>query len=120
MLRSFHVFALRHRNPIALRTPNSPGRHDLLFRVAFGSIDTNAEAARHFRVSPMTIWRWRHDKAPLPERVLNELERLIQKRVAESHQAQTDLRNYRLEPRPEPPLSGFCADRNRRVVKPRY
>ena len=46
------------------------GRHDVLFRVVFGS---DGSAARYFQVSRMTVWRWRHDKAPLPKRVLEAL-----------------------------------------------
>ena len=46
------------------------GRHDLLFKVVFGS---DGSAARYFQVSRMTVWRWRHDKAPLPKRVLEAL-----------------------------------------------
>jgi hypothetical protein len=64
------------------------GRHDLLFKLVFGS---DGSAARHFKVSRMTIWRWRHDKAPLPKRVLEALPQLVQARVAEAHLAQAEL-----------------------------
>jgi hypothetical protein len=91
------------------------GRHDLLFKVVFGG---NAVAARFFRVSKMTIWRWRHDKAPLPKRVIDALPELLQQRVAEAHLAQTEFRYFLLEPpKPIRPLSGCCAGRHRKIKK---
>jgi hypothetical protein len=77
------------------------GRHDLVFRVAFG---TDGHAARFFGVSRMTVWRWRHDRFPLPERVLRVLPDLLQDKVAEAHQAQQDFRYFLAEP-PKHPLS---------------
>jgi hypothetical protein len=41
------------------------GRLDLVFKVAFGN---DAAAARALHVSKMTVWRWRHDRSPLPKR----------------------------------------------------
>ena len=83
------------------------GRHDLIFKVAFGS---NAAAARSLRRSKMTIWRWRHDRSPLPNWVTDVLEGLVQTRVEEAHAAQAQLRDFRrLPPRPPRPLSGACA-----------
>jgi putative DNA primase/helicase len=58
------------------------GRHDIIFRVAFGS---DAAAARKLRVSRMTIWRWRHDCAPLPRWVVEALPNLIQNKAAGSN-----------------------------------
>ena len=60
------------------RTP--PGRHDRIFKVIFG---TDSAASSHYKKTRMTIWRWRHDKAPLPNWVSDDLAGLIQKRVAE-------------------------------------
>jgi hypothetical protein len=91
------------------------GRHDLVFKVVFGS---DAAAAKFFRVSKMTIWRWRHDRAPLPKRVVDELPNLIHGKVAEAHLAQTVFRDFlALAPKPDRPLSGCCAGRDRRVKK---
>jgi hypothetical protein len=91
------------------------GRHDLLFRVVF---DSDAAAARFFSVSKMTIWRWRHDKAPLPKRVIDALPELLQQRVAEAHLAQTEFRYFLLEPpKPLRPLSGCCAGRHRKIKR---
>jgi hypothetical protein len=83
------------------------GRHDLLFKVVFGG---NGAAARFFRVSKMTIWRWRHGRAPLPRHVVEILADLVQKKVAEAHLAQNELRYFLSEPpKPPHPLSGCCA-----------
>jgi hypothetical protein len=71
------------------------GRHDLVFKVVFGG---DAAAGRALGVSRMTVWRWRHARSPLPERVSKILLDLLQKRVAEVHQAQTDFRYFLLEP----------------------
>jgi hypothetical protein len=83
------------------------GRHDIIFRVAFGS---DSAAARALRVSRMTIWRWRHDRAPLSNRVMEVLPDLIQAKVAEAHLAQTELGYFlALPPKPPRKLSGCCA-----------
>jgi hypothetical protein len=88
------------------------GKHDFLFTVVFGS---DAAAARSLRVSRMTVWRWRHDRVPLPKWVANILADLIQTKVAEAHEAQQELRHYlALSPRPLRPLSGCCAGLHRR------
>jgi hypothetical protein len=89
------------------------GKYDLMFKVAFGS---NAAAARALRVSIMAIWRWRHDRAPLPKWVADILADRIQTRVEEAHAAQSQLHDFLREP-PKPPrkLSGCCAGRERRV-----
>ena len=93
------------------------GRHDLLFKVVFRS---DAEAADALCVSQMSIWRWRHDKAPLPNGVADILTDLIQIKVEEAHQAQDQLRYYRAEPpRPRRPLSGCCAGYARKSDIPR-
>jgi hypothetical protein len=91
------------------------GRHDLLFKVVFGS---NAAAARYFKVSRMQVWRWRHDRSPLPPQVADALSSLVQSRVEEAHLALTELRNFLREP-PKPPrkLSGCCAGRHRKVKR---
>ena len=69
----------------------APGRHDLVFRVAFG---TDGRAARFLGVSRMTIWRWRNGRCPLPVFVLNALLDLLQAKVADAHQAQQDFRYF--------------------------
>ena len=74
------------------------GRNDLLFRAVFGGVGA---AARFFGVSKMTVWRWRHDRAPLPKRVIEALPELIQERVAEAHLAQTEFGYFLREP-PKP------------------
>jgi Homeodomain-like domain len=70
------------------------GRHDLVFRVAFGS---DAAAARALGVSRMTVWRWRHDRGPLPEFLLNILPDSLQSKVAEAHEAQQEFRAFLAE-----------------------
>ncbi len=88
------------------------GRHDRLFRLVFGS---DAVAARFFSVSRMTVWRWRHDRIPLPSYVTKILPDLIQDKVTEAHLAQTEFGNFLREPpRPPRPLSGCCAGRHRK------
>src|SRR5215472_10275256 len=91
------------------------GKLDLVFKVAFGS---GAAAARALRVSKMTIWRWRHDRAPLPKWVADVLSNLLQSKVAEAHLAQTEFRDFlALPPRPPRKLSGCCAGRHRRIKR---
>jgi hypothetical protein len=88
------------------------GRHNLAFKVAFGG---DGKAARAFNVSRMTVWRWRHDRAPLPGHVIKALTDLIQSKVIEAHEAQTQFGYFLLEPpKPPRPLSGCCAGRYRR------
>ena len=60
----------------------------------FGSY---AAAAHFFRTSKMTIWRWCHDRCPLPEYVIRALPKLLQDRVAEAHQAQNEFRYFLVE-----------------------
>jgi hypothetical protein len=83
------------------------GRHDLVFKVAFGS---DAAAARSLRRSKMTIWRWRHDRSPVPRWVFDVLVDLVQSKVADACAARQDL-NYLRQLPPKPPrrLSGCCA-----------
>jgi hypothetical protein len=91
------------------------GRHDSAFKVAFGS---DAKAAQAFKVRKMTVWRWRHDRASLPEHVIKALTNLLQAKVAEAHEAQDQLRDFLREP-PKLPrrLSGCCAGRYRKVKR---
>jgi hypothetical protein len=87
------------------RLPN--GRHDVFFKVAFGS---DAAAARALRVSKMTIWRWRHERAPLPRWAVEVLSDRIEDKVAEAHRAQTELTQFMgMPPKPPRKLSGCCA-----------
>jgi hypothetical protein len=71
------------------------GRHDLLFQVVFGG---DGSAARYFRVSRMQVWRWRHDRSPLPVSVIKVLPGLLQAKVAEAHEAQQEFRYFLAEP----------------------
>jgi hypothetical protein len=98
--------------PSRFERRSSPGRHDLVFRVAFGS---DAAAARALRVSRMTVWRWRHDRAPLPRWLVEALPDVIQSKVAEAHLAQTEF-GYFLALPPKAPrvLSGCCVNRQRK------
>jgi hypothetical protein len=66
----------------------------------------------------MTIWRWRHDRSPLPEWVWKILNDLVQDKVREAHEAQQEFRYFLQEP-PKPPrkLSGCCAGRYRKPKK---
>jgi hypothetical protein len=94
------------------------GRHDLLFKVVFGS---NAAAARMLRVSKMTVWRWRHDRTPLPSWVAKILADLVQGKVAEAHLAQTEFGYFLREPpKPPRPLSGCCAEYVRKPKNLRF
>jgi hypothetical protein len=91
------------------------GKHDLFFKVAFGS---DAAAARYLKVSPMTVWRWRHDRSPLPKWVEDVLNVIVQQRVAEVLAARDGLKYLRqLPPKPPRALSGCCAGY---VRKPKY
>jgi hypothetical protein len=72
----------------------APGRHDFVFKVVFGS---DAAAARSLGVSRMQVWRWRHDRSPLPVSVINVLPGLLQGKVAEAHQAQQEFRYFLAE-----------------------
>ena len=93
------------------KTPR--GRHDLALKVALGS---DSKVAKYFGVSRMQAWRWRHDRAPLPERVIKALPDLIQAKVKEAHEAQTEFGYFLLEPpKPPPPLSGCCAGHVRKL-----
>jgi hypothetical protein len=88
------------------------GQHDFLFKVAFGS---DAAAARQLKVSRMAVWRWRHDRSPLPQWVSDTLDDLVQSKVVEAHEAQEQLRYFRsLPPKPLGPLSGCCTGYYRR------
>jgi hypothetical protein len=73
------------------------GRHDLVFKAIFGPYP-DGSAARYFGVSRMTIWRWRHDRSPLPVSVIKALRDLLRAKVAEAHQAQQDFRYFLAEP----------------------
>jgi hypothetical protein len=91
------------------------GRLDRIFKVVFGK---DAAAARALRVSKMTVWRWRHDRSPLPQRVSDILDDLVQSKVVEAHEAQEQLRYFRsLPPRPPRTLTGCCAGRHRRAKR---
>jgi hypothetical protein len=58
----------------------------------------------------MTIWRWRHEKSPLPRWVLDDLAELIQKRREKDSQAAVDVSYLQQLPaRPPRKPSGCCA-----------
>jgi hypothetical protein len=52
----------------------------------------------------MTIWRWRHERCPLPEEVLRVLPGLLRAKVAEAHEAQQEFRCFLVEPPSGPSL----------------
>jgi hypothetical protein len=90
------------------------GKHDLLFKVAFGG---DAAAARLLKVSRMAVWRWRHDRSPLPERVIEVLPDLLQTKVVEAYAALNQLQDLlALPPSPPRPLSGACAGYFRKEI----
>jgi len=94
------------------------GRHDLAFRVAFGTL---GKAAKYFRVSFMTVWRWCHDRTALPSWVAEALADLVHQKVVEAHEAQNRLQDFRREPpKPPRPLSGCCAGYERRPKDARF
>ena len=83
------------------------GQHDFLFKVAFGG---DAAAARLLKVSRMAVWRWRHDRSPLPGWVVEVIVDRVQRKVFEAHAACDQLRDFcALPPRPPHRLSGCCA-----------
>lgn len=91
------------------------GKYDLMFKVAFGG---DAAAARYLNVSRMSVWRWRHEWAPVPKGVAEKMKKLVHEKVAEAHEAQQQLRDFlALPPRPPRKLSGSCAGRHRRIKK---
>jgi hypothetical protein len=90
------------------------GRFDLLFKVVFGS---DAAAARYLGVSRMTVWRWRHDRSPLPKSVADILSDMVQDKVRDAHAAQNELRYFLAEPpKPPRPFSGCCAGYRGKVI----
>jgi hypothetical protein len=90
------------------------GKHALAFKVAFGGSD--AAAARHFRVSRMQVWRWRHDRSPLPRPVAKALYKLVHEKVCDAHAAEQELRWFLDRPPPPPrKLSGCCAGLYRKI-----
>ncbi len=56
---------------------------------------SDAAAARVLCVSKMTIWRWRHDRSPLPGWVAEILPDCLQNKVAVLGQISTRLRKTR-------------------------
>jgi hypothetical protein len=94
------------------------GRLDLVFKVAFGS---NAAAARSLHVSKMTVWRWRHDRSPVPKWASDILVDVIQSKVAAACTARDELRDFRqLPPKPPRRLSGCCAGYLRKPTYPTF
>ena len=94
-----------------------------MFQVAFGS---DAAAAKFLRVSRMAVWRWRHDKAPLPPWLVKILPDLLQSQVAEAHLAQTEFgistpsrqghpdRSRAVRRAPSQSVQGSCSQREKR------
>ena len=92
------------------------GQHNLAFKIAFNS--SNSAAARVFGVSPMTIWRWRHDRTPLPRRAAELLAELLRDKYSDVVAARDQIRLYLDRPPPPPrPLSGACFGRCRKPKK---
>jgi hypothetical protein len=86
-----------------------------MFRVAFGN---DATAARYLKVSRYSVWRWRHDRAPLPKWVAEKMQNLAHNKVVEAHEAERQLRDFLSLPQKLPrKLSGCCAGLHRRVKK---
>lgn len=80
----------------------------------FKPLGTDAAIARQLRVSKMTVWRWRHDRAPLPKWVADLLPDIVQQKVTDVLAARDALHYFRaLPPRPPRALSGCCAGRKR-------
>jgi hypothetical protein len=91
------------------------GQHKPAFKLAFGSYSA---AARALHVSRMTIWRWCHDRSPLPRYVAETLADIVQDRVLDAHAAKNHLRDFlALPPKLPRPLSGCCAGRHRRAKR---
>jgi hypothetical protein len=75
-------------------------------------------AARTFGVSRMQVWRWRHDRSPLPRPVAKALHELVREKVCDAHAAEQELRGFLNRPPPAPrKLSGCCAGRHRKIIK---
>jgi hypothetical protein len=91
------------------------GQHKPAFKLAFGSYGA---AARALHVSRMTIWRWCHDRSPLPRYVGEILADVVQDKVLEAHTAKSHLRDFLALPEKLPrPLSGCCAGLHRRAKR---
>lgn len=88
------------------------GSWDYLFRLLFPSDEV---AARYFYVSQMTVWRWRHDRVPLPRHVAEQLLDLVADWLRRAADARQHLASYVTEPPPLRKLSGCCAGRERRM-----
>jgi hypothetical protein len=70
------------------------------------------------RVSKMTVWRWRHDRSPLPRPVAKTLHELVREKVSDAHAAEQELRWFLDRPPPPPrKLSGCCAGLHRKIKK---
>jgi hypothetical protein len=85
-----------------------------IFRVAFNS---DAAAARFLGVSKTAIWRWCHDRSPLPDWVAKKLAEAVHQKVEAAHAAEQGLKWFLDTRRPPLPrkLSGCCAGFKRRV-----
>ena len=96
--------------------PRLPAKwYELAFKTLFSG---SSAAARAFKVSRMTIWRWRHDRAPLPRWAAELLAQLLQDKLGDLMQAQQQLRYYLDRPLPPPrPLTGVCRGRCRKPKK---
>lgn len=95
--------------------PRLPGKqHALAFKVAFDGSD--ATAARFLGASLTSIWRWRHDRSPLPRWAAEILAQRLREKRGDLIAAELHMRLF-LERPPLLPrkLSGCCAGLKRRV-----
>jgi hypothetical protein len=88
-----------------------PGELEAAFKYAFG---TFGKAALHFHVERQTIARWARLSPFPPRHVLDTLFDLVQKKIGKGGEIRLELNLIMQRPsRPQRPLSGCCAGRER-------